>query len=159
MIQNIKKGSWGKRILFTGFILLIIGGIAAWYILTEKFEDTTKQKTAFSVNAMDFIKEFQTNDSLANKKYIEKIIVVTGRVSETENADSTVNIKMIDSITESYIIFAFQQQNAAEAKTLKAGDSISIKGSCSGGVYSEILETEFITFKRCIINKSLHLKN
>jgi hypothetical protein len=159
MIQNTKKRSWGKRIFFTCFILLIIGSIAAWYILTEKFEDTTKQKAEFSVNATDFIKEFQTSDSAANKKYTEKMIIVTGRVSETENADSTVNIKMIDPITESYIIFAFQQQNALEAKSLKEGDSVSIKGSCSGGVYSEILETEFITFKRCVISKSLHLKN
>jgi tRNA_anti-like len=150
---NKKKYNWLKRLLIIGSILFVIGLVAAWYIFTEKFEDTTKQKANFSVNAMDFIKEFQANDSLANKKYIEKMITVSGRVSETENADSTINIKMIDTLTESYIIFAFQAQNAAEAKSLKVGDSIAIKGSCSGGVYSEILETEFITFKRCVISK------
>ena len=41
----------------------------------------------------------------------------------------------------------------AEAKMLKEGDSVSIKGSCSGGKYSSILDTESITFKRCAINK------
>ena len=53
----------------------------------------------------------------------------------------------------SYIIFAFQEQHLADAKSIKEGDNVIIKGSCSGGAYSSILETEFITFKRCAISK------
>ena len=81
------------------------------------------------------------------------MITVSGTVSEIEPADTTVNIKFIDTTSGSYAIFAFQEQHIAEAKTLKVGDSVSIKGSCSGGVFSEILGTEFITFKRCAIVK------
>jgi hypothetical protein len=33
------------------------------------------------------------------------------------------------------------------------GDKVSIKGSCSNGAFSTILETEYITFKRCAVNK------
>ncbi|WP_462254390.1 OB-fold protein [Ferruginibacter sp.] len=153
MIPVKKKTPWVKRILIGGFILLLAGAIAVWFIFTEKFSDTKERKAAFTVNAMDFIDEFEKNDSLANIKYAEKIITVNGRVSETEAADTTINIKMIDTATDAYIIFAFQQQHLNEAKSLKEGDSVSIKGSCSGGSYSEILETEFITFKRCAINK------
>ncbi len=153
MIPVKKKTPWIKRILIGGFTLLLAGAIAVWFIFTEKFSDTKERKAAFTVNAMDFIDEFEKNDSLANIKYAEKIITVNGRVSETEAADTTINIKMIDTATDAYIIFAFQQQHLNEAKSLKEGDSVSIKGSCSGGSYSEILETEFITFKRCAINK------
>jgi hypothetical protein len=151
--EGKKKTSWLKRFLIIGAVLLVIGIIAAWYIFTQKFEDTAKQTASFSVNAMDLIKEFEDNDSLANKKYTEKIITVNGRVSETEAADSTVNIIMKDTMTDGFIIFAFQSQNVLDAKQLKAGDSIAIKGSCSGGTYSEILETETINFKRCVISK------
>lgn len=153
MIIVKKKTSWVKKILISGFIMLLAGVIAVWFIFTEKFTDTKERKAAYTVNAMDFIHEFEKNDSLANIKYAEKIITVNGRVSETEAADTTINIKMIDTATDAYIIFAFQQQHLNDAKSLKEGDSISIKGSCSGGSYSEILETEFITFKRCAINK------
>lgn len=148
-----KSKPWLKRILIAFLLLLIIGVVAIWFIFNEKFTDTSERKAAFTVNAMDFISEFQKNDSLANKKYAEKIIIINGRVAETEAADTTINIKMIDTATDAYIIFAFQQQHLKEAKELKEGDSVSIKGSCSGGAYSEILETEFITFKRCAINK------
>ena len=90
----------------------------------------------------------------ANKKYSEKIIIVNGTVSEIEMADTTANIKMIDTTAnDAYVIFAFQQQHLAEAKAMRKGDKVSIKGSCSNGLFSDILETEYITFKRCAVNK------
>jgi tRNA_anti-like len=151
--EKKNKRVWVKRVLIIGAILFVVGGIAAWFIFTQEFSDTTKQDAAYTLNAIGFIKEFQASDSLANKKYVEKIITIRGRISEMEAADTTVNIKMIDTLTDAYIIFAFQQQHLAEAKQLKEGDSVSIKGSCSGGTYSEILETQFITFKRCAVIK------
>lgn len=153
MATKVKMNPWVKRLLIGGLLLLLAGGGAVWYIFNEKFTDTSERKAAFTVNAIDLIHEFQQSDSLANKKYAEKIITVNGRISELEAADTTINVKMIDTLTDAYIIFAFQQQHLKEAKQLKEGDSVSIKGSCSGGTYSEILETEFITFKRCAVNK------
>ena len=145
-----------KRNIFMA-ILIILAGVAfgSWYMFTKKFDDTSKQGDGYTVNAIDFIKEFQKNDSLANLKYIEKFISVTGIVTEVESADSIVNIKLGDTATGSYIIFAFQQQNMHDAKSIREGDKVSIKGSCSGGVYSEILATEFITFKRIVLNKKI----
>jgi hypothetical protein len=147
------KRPWLKKILALAFILLVAGGLVVYYIFTEKFDDTSTQKSLFTVSAIDLINEFKVNDSAANTKYAEKILTVKGVVTAAEAADTTVNIKMVDSLTDSYIIFAFQQQHMKEAKQLKEGDVVSIKGSCSGGTYSKILETEFITFKRCAIDK------
>ncbi len=149
-----KKGtSLLKKTLAVVAILLVLGGGAIWYIFNLKYSDTSEVKADYTVNALDLIHEFEKNDSLSNRKYSEKIVVVNGMVSEVEAADTTVNIKMADTTSGSYIIFAFQQQHLAEAKRIKQGDPVSIKGSCSGGAYSEILETEFITFKRCALNK------
>ena len=151
-MQTTNKRPWLKKLLIITFALLLAGGIGIYLIFTEKFEDIGKQNAAFTITADELIKEFQLNDSAANKKYTEKIILVNGKIAETEAADSTINIKMIDTLTGSYIIFAFQEQHVKEAKQLKEGDIVSIKGSCSGGSYSKILETEYITFKRCAIN-------
>ncbi len=150
--NSIKKNRI-KKILITGIILLVAAVGVAWYMYTNTFSDTSKEKAAYTFNALDFIKEFQVNDSASNKKYAEQIITINGRVTAIEQADTTVNIKMADTLTGSYVIFAFQQQDAANVKKVKQGDSVSIKGSCSGGVYSDILQTEFITFKRCSINQ------
>lgn len=151
------KKSTIKKILIAVVVLVIAGIGTAWYIFTDKFSDTAAEKATYTFSALDFIREFQQNDSASNKKYAEQIITINGMVSESEKSDSTVNIKMADTATGSYIIFAFQQQDAAKAKEIKEGDNVSVKGSCSGGVFSEILSTEtnkveFITFKRCSIN-------
>jgi tRNA_anti-like len=142
-----------KWIFIGGVILALIASVAAWFIFNDKFDDTTIAKSNFSVDATSFIKEFEANDSLANKKYVEQIIEVKGNVAEIEEMDSLVNVKMIDTTKESYIIFAFQQEQMPAAKNLKEGDLVTIKGSCSGGAYSSILEVEGINFKRCVIIK------
>lgn len=146
-----KKGL--RYFIMIGIIIVIAILGVVWYVFTQKFTDTINEKADFTLTALDLIKEFNANDKLANKKYAEKIIIVTGVVSKVENADTTVNIKIADSTIGSYAIFAFQQQNLQETKTIKIGDKVSIKGSCSGGAYSQILETEFITFKRCVLSK------
>jgi len=151
-VTKKKTGSL-KKILIAVLALIIIGAGIYWYVASEKFVDTSKRKSVYTVKALDFIKEFLQNDSLANKKYADKIITVTGIVSGIESADTTINIKFIDTATGSYAIFAFQEQHLNEAKTLKAGDDVSIKGSCSGSIYSDILGTEVITFKRCALTK------
>ena len=146
----LKKIVWliaGPLITYAGFYA------ASSHLENEKFGDTANSKAAYTVNALDLIREFQSNDSLANAKYREQIITVNGSISEIETPnDSTANVKFVDS-TGSYAIFPFHDETLAEVKKLKQGDKVSVKGSCSGGVYSEILGTHFISFKRNTINK------
>ena len=151
MNAGLKK-NWIKRVLIIAAVLLVAGIGVIWYLFSEKFEDTAKVKAEYSVPATQLIQEFKTNLAEANKKYTEKIVAVAGRVTEIESADTTVNIKMTDTTSGSYIIFAFQSQVMKTVKQIKEGDSVSLKGSCSGGEYSNILEAHFINFKRCTIN-------
>lgn len=155
MIPVKKTSPWRKRILWSVLALVVIGAGIYWYVATEKFADTNDREAAYTVDAMDFIREFHAGDSAANAKYRDKIITVNGTVSAVEPADSaTMNIKFVDTTTGSYVIFAFQEQHVAEAKTVKEGDIVSIKGSCSGGTFSEILGVEKIDFKRSALNKT-----
>ena len=152
LTTNINKRY--KKWLIGLFVLLLAGGAVIWWLFTLKYDDTKDVKAYYTVNAIDFIKEFRQDMTASNKKYSEKIIVVNGTVSAIEPADTTMNIKMIDSANKNaYIIFAFQQQHLNEAKQLKEGEKVSIKGSCSNGAFSNILETEYISFKRCAVNK------
>lgn len=153
-MEKTTKKPWLKKLLIAGGILLVAGAAIIWYLFNLKFDDTKTVKADYTVNAMEFLNEFKPGDSTVNKKYADKIIVVNGRVSEAEAAaDSSINIKMTDTLTDNYIIFSFQNQSLDEAKKLKAGDSVSIKGSFSGGVYSDILEVMMVNFKRCALNK------
>ncbi len=142
-----------RRIFFGAAILMVIAGAVFLYFFNLKFADIKSEKADFEVNAQDLIGEFVKDSKSANVKYTEKIIVVNGQVSSAEVVDTMVNIKIEDTLSGSYVIFAFQSQHANEAKTMVEGDSVSIKGSCSGGSYSQILESTSITFKRCTLLK------
>ena len=153
MIKRPANKKVFKWILISGASLLLIGVAVYFYLATLTHEDTAKLKVDYTVEAIPFIKEFEEDYKAANKKYAEKIIAVKGTVTATEPADTTMNIKMIDTTTGSYLIFAFQDQHMDEAKKIKPGDKVVIKGSCSDGVYSEILGTYFVSFKRSTVEK------
>ena len=153
MLKNPKNKKILKWLLVSGGSLLVIGIAVYFYYATRTHEDTAGLNVDYTVEAIPFIKEFENDHKAANKKYAEKIIAVKGIVTATEPADTTMNIKMTDTTTGSYLIFAFQEQHMTEAKKIKRGDDIVIKGSCSDGVYSEILGTYFISFKRSTVVK------
>lgn len=149
--KRTNKKGWMKKVLFAFLLVVLLAGGAFWYIMNETFDDTAATQSAYTVSAQDLINAYQTNDSLANATYREQIITVQGRVTEVEAADTTVNIKFTDPVTGSYLIFDFQSQHVADAKVLQAGDSVAIKGSCSGNIYSQLRKAHMISFKRSVL--------
>ncbi|MEQ1677440.1 MAG: hypothetical protein ABL876_12105, partial [Chitinophagaceae bacterium] len=56
--------------------------------------------------------------------------------------------------TGSYAIFSFEKSMYEKAKAVQQGDQVSLKGVCSGSIYSEILGTTAISFKRATFNSN-----
>ena len=146
----LKKILWiaaGPVFVFISFLIM------EKYLMEETFSDTAGIKADYTVSAPELIHEFAANDRAANNKYREKIVSVSGAASEVEvKSDSTVNIKFADS-SGSYIIFSLNKDQYEKVKNIKPGDAVSLKGSCSGSIYSDILSTTAISFKRSTLNK------
>src|SRR6187431_598533 len=112
MLKSPKNKKVLRWSLITAGAILLIGAAVYFYYATLEHEDTASLKADYSVEALPFIKEFEKDYKAANKKYAEKIIAVKGIVTETEQpVDTTMNIKMTDTITGSYLIFAFQNKD------------------------------------------------
>lgn len=123
------------------------------YIMNETHTATENVKAEYTLTATDLLKEFIANDTSSNKKYLDKTMVVNGNVSAVDLlADSTSTIKFEDS-TGSYIIFSLEKKEIEQIKNIKSGDPVSLKGVCSGSIFSEILSTTSISFKRATFNK------
>ncbi len=146
---------------FVPVIILLAGPVIAFAgykmvekkVMTETFTETDRIKADYTVNALDLIREFAANDSAANQKYREKILVINGNISAIERlSDSSINIRFADT-TGSYIIFSFDKQQYNNVKDIKSGDPVSVKGACSGSIFSQILGTTSISFKRSTLNK------
>ena len=147
--QNKKK--WLRWVLLTVIVMALAGGAVFYYVMTAQFADTASEKPAYTLSAMDLLAEFQENDSAANKKYTEQIVAVSGLVSEVEGADTSATVKFVDTLTGSYLIFDFQSGASRQAAALQPGASVTLKGSCSGSIYSRLRNAHMISFKRSVI--------
>ena len=145
---------WALKIFFT-LAPLTLAYVAFGQIknsqLTEKVAATNTLKAAYSIEALQLIQEFVAADSSANAKYRNQIIEVQGVISELNAKDSSATLSMADS-TGSYVIFDFEKEQAVKVKDFKEGDRISVKGLCSGSIFSEIMGTQTISFKQAILN-------
>ena len=146
----LKKAGWiiaGPVFVFLSFKL------TEKYIMNETHKETVDVKADYTIGAAELIKEFTSNDSGANKKYLEKVLIVNGNTAGVEIlADSTSTIKFADS-TGSYAIFSLEKNQLENVKNIKTGDAVSLKGVCSGSIFSEILGITSINFKRSTLNK------
>lgn len=147
---------------FPKIIWVIIGPVIAFSgfkmgeknIMSETHTATENVKADYTISAAALIKEFATNDTATNKKYSDKMLAVTGNTSAVEILpDSTSTIKFEDS-TGSYAIFSLEKNEFDKVKIIKQGDAVSLKGVCSGSIFSEILGTTAITFKRATFNNT-----
>ena len=144
-----KRNTVRKRLLIIGLLIVVAIAGVYFYYATEKYADTAGVNADYTLEANAFIDEFENNLDSANKKYTEKIITVSGIISDLEAPDSTtVNVIFLDTSSGARAIFAFQEQHLKEASNLKTGDQVTIKGSCSGGSLDGILEIIKIEFKR-----------
>lgn len=151
----VKK--WLPRLIW-----LLIGPVLAYsgykigekMIMSETHEATENVKADYTVTANDLIHEFLANDTATNKKYVDRMLIVNGKASSVEVLDdSTSTVKFADS-TGSYAIFSLEKNQYEKSKMLKQGDAVSLKGVCSGSIYSDILKTTAITFKRATYNST-----
>ena len=153
----------GKWILKAGLVLVTASATVIGFnmvskqaekkIFDETFSSIDNVKADYTLAADDMLKEFLANDTATNKKYAEKVLEVSGTIAVVETAaDSTSTIRFEDS-TGSYAIFSMEKSQIDRVKNIKTGEVVSIKGVCSGSIFSEILGSTSVSFKRSILNK------
>lgn len=132
-----------------GLVVLVLVTAASVYIYNEynrKPADLTDVKPAFNLSATDIVKEFETDEPAANKKYLGKIIQVTGTMASAGyQHDTLVSIILGEGLhnvsceldKRHFIKTLVQQQEA---------NSITIKGICTGYLMD-------VEMNRCIIVK------
>ncbi len=118
-----------------GLIVLVAIAAASVYFYKEynrKPADLTDVKPAFTIAAKDFVNEFETDESVANKKYLGKIVQVTGMMASAGyQQDTLVNIIIGEGMHKVSCELDKRHTTKALAQQQEA-NSITIKGICTG---------------------------
>ena len=134
------------KILLTAIAVILL--IAVAYLVKEydrKPADVADIIAAEKTTAFNLLKAFEDSEPIANKKYAGNIIEVTGTISSIYNeADTIVNVLLETGDPLHTINCALATKEISGIKKYKPGQSITIKGHCTGF----LLDVEL---NRCVI--------
>ncbi len=105
-----------KRILIVAVVIVIIGGFFGYNYVMAAPKNIKKAKADFITTATPFTKEFTTNSKMASEKYKDKVITITGKVTQLEGNKTGITINET-------VFCKFK-----ESQNLKKGDTITVKG-------------------------------
>jgi hypothetical protein len=133
-----------KTKIIIGLLFIAVLGISAGFFLYQKpAEKTVSGKAEFETTAMQLFNEFDTDEALANKKYLNRIIAVRGTISEITAVDSA-GLSILLETGNPLFGVSCQLSQAKGKSMLKRGQEVEIRGLCTGKLMDVVLV-------RCVI--------
>lgn len=130
------------------FIVLLVAAIAGGFGLYQYYKPVSSLATVtpeFSTDAHSLFNDFLIDEDAANKKYLGKVIEITGNVKNSIAADSMKYVVGIDAGDEMFgVSCEVNTEKNPSVKNLKTGDKIKVKGTCSGKLMDVVLVNCFI---------------
>lgn len=115
-----------KKLLIFGFFIIFSAFFLYTYVY-KSHRDISSEKESFAVSVVDLKNDFIKNDSLANAKYLNKTIIVLGKISSLDLKNKIVSV-------DTYLSAVMKESRVS----LKYNDSIKLKGRFIG--YDDLLE-------------------
>jgi len=119
---------WKKIVL----IIVVAGAAAIGYVGYHRYNDGPEsyaEAKAININAVTLLNDYNKSEAEANKKYIGKVIAVSGEIKEvTKNQEGQTVVTLKTSDPMNSINCTLDQKNAA----VTAGSTVTLKGLCTG---------------------------
>ena len=126
-------------------ILAILCGFA-YNEYNRRLPDTHHLKPVFELQASDFTKAFETNESKANAQYLDRPISVHGVINALQKTDTSTVVFLNEGNSSASVMCLFNEENDKEVTKLKRGDSVTIKGICTGYLMDVVMV-------RCVLDR------
>jgi hypothetical protein len=130
--------SW-KKIVTALIILALAAAGYGWYQYQKAPPDIRKQEGGIEITAVELLKAFQQDETAGNAKYVDKVLIVAGTVTDIQTDSSgqaTVSLQTTDLLAA--VTCSFYQDDEG-VKKIKAGSSVRIKGVCTGMLTDVVL--------------------
>jgi hypothetical protein len=121
-----------KILLILGVVVVLAGGYG-YYLYTKPVSGLMNVDPDFSLSSDSLYSYFDTNEEAANAKYLGKIIEVKGKVREFSIGDSgEVSVILSTGNPMFSVNCGMNKEQEIDYKSYKVGDTIKVKGECSG---------------------------
>ena len=128
-----------KKIILVFIILGTVGGFLGYKMYNKPHIDVLKSSMEISISANKILDDFSLDETAANKKYLEKVILIKGEISEIkiEREKGIITLKTNDNFGS--ILCHLSAEATKKMSTLNLGETITIKGICTGFLMDVIL--------------------
>jgi hypothetical protein len=121
-----------KKALLAALVLGLIGLAVGYYMWNKPHENIGSAKADISVSAAELFTAFETDENAANAKYLDKIVEVSGVVSESgTNEDGSARV-VLETGGMFGIACSLDPLTQHPRTTFPTGETVKIKGKCSG---------------------------
>jgi len=132
------------------FLIILLAGLVAsisvvYYAFNKPHRNIYSESPAYSIEAKALYAGFNKNEKLANQKYVDKVIQISGNITELFIDDNQVSIVLNDVISCELDSSIFEKNESA-INSFKKGGQITLKGKCDG--YDRIMG---VVLTRCFI--------
>lgn len=105
-----------------------------WYAFKRPHQNMLKAKPEYVVEAGFLFHEYADDEMAANKKYLGKVIEITGKVVRLEVVENQYSVILEDDLSGviSYLDSSFVAANREMIRTIDPGQYITLRGQCDG---------------------------
>ena len=121
-----------KKVILGLLALALIGGGIGYYLWNKPHQDIAASKADVALDATQLFNEFNTDETAATAKYLDKMIAVSGTVKSAEtDAEGTTKVQF-DTGSDFGVSCELDKFAQHPRTTFEAGEKITLKGLCSG---------------------------
>lgn len=126
----------------THILFLIIIGLGLFYVI-NKYNETTPNtsflKTEIELDTNAFIELVNTNNNVLSSELIEKTIQIEGVIKNITHRNNVRSIFLFTDNDSSSVVCQMQSNQKEIMSSMKAGDTIIVKGIYKGALLDPIL--------------------
>ena len=138
-----------KKVIFIllAFVVVgVIGLVIGLSLFNKPHQDLSSADAAYQVEAASLFSEFESDETGANEKYLNKIIEVKGTVQEVKATGDGGMILVLGNAGEPFGVNCALLPEAKEnASAIEKGATVKVKGICTGYLMD-------VTLSRCVVS-------
>ena len=122
-----------KRLAFIGVIILVfIISLTAYYRYNQPRQNVAAQDADVTMNATQLYQQYNEHEPEANKKYLDKIVEVKGKVSEVQNNNGLIVLLINAGNGMGGINCSMKDKSSVTNMQQVKDKEVVVKGKCTG---------------------------
>lgn len=114
-------------------LVIVAVAIAAFLFLWNKPHEKVEDKESSEISAVELYSAFKQDEAAANKKYLNQVLDVTGKLIEQEKNQDGQTVAILqgdtsDDLLAGAVMCTFREKNV----TIPESGTLRIKGFCNG---------------------------